>query len=42
MPGFGLPGGVPYLGEAQPLFEVSEAVGLEGLDGLGEEVDRPP
>lgn len=34
-----MPGGIPDLGVAQPLFEVPETMGLEGLYGLGKEVD---
>lgn len=39
MPGLGLPGGIPDLRVAQPLFEEPKAVRLEGLDGIGEEMD---
>ena len=37
--GLGLPGGVPELGVAKPLFQVPEAVGFQCRDGLGKKVN---
>jgi hypothetical protein len=39
VPGLNSPGGVPDLRVAQALFKITNAVGPEGLDGFGQEVD---